>query len=67
MDELERVVFWFETAFDVRYLPDAPERGDHVTHAGAIWKVASVERASNGMNVICTLPQGTRRHLRRVA
>lgn len=52
-----KVVFWFDTDSEVRYLSGTPEVGDHVTHAHEIWLVSRVGTDSFEDYVICKRPR----------
>ena len=65
-----RVVFWFDTDSEVRYVSGMPEVGDHVTHGSELWLVSRVGADALEEYVICKrpgevsspVPPGARRH-----
>ena len=58
MEELRAVTFRFGGEYEVRYLQRVPEVGDHVTHAGSPWLVASIDEDATGPIIRCNLPNG---------
>jgi hypothetical protein len=53
MAKLGRVVFWFGSEFEVRYLTDVPERGHFITRGGVLWVVEAVTTSEDGVSVSC--------------
>jgi hypothetical protein len=53
MDGLQRVTFRFGHEIEVRYLPEAPERGDPIANTKGLWVVTVVSSDDAGVTVVC--------------
>jgi hypothetical protein len=68
-----RVVFWFDTDSEVRYVSGMPEVGDHVTHGRELWLVSRIGADAFEEYVICKRPRevsprvSEKHHQRRLA
>lgn len=57
MEKLRPVAFRFGRGIEVRYLANAPARGDFVTHGNRLWVVLEVRDDDFGAVVVCEEPR----------